>query len=162
MGSFGYRVPCNGTVVAIHVRGFCILTERTDQPVSLPLIIFRQDSAIPMLIYHTTVAECDNEIHSLPGVEYSFGNVSDNSLNIEVTTDEYIAVIFDITRNCSSTGCLFMPAIINESSTHPLLFLQDGEMIDIERASLATNVSLLLSVTIKHKPATHGMQLCLN
>ena len=91
---------------------------------SFPLIIFRQESIVPELIYHTILAECDNKMHSLPGVEYSLGNVSDNNLNIEVTTDEYIAVIVDITRNCSSSGCLFIPAIINESSTHPLLFLK--------------------------------------
>ena len=159
MGSFGFQVPCNGTVVATHVRGFCIHSERTNQPVSFPLIIFRQEGAVPKLTYHTILAECDNKIHSLPGVEYSFGNVSDNGLNIEVTTDEYIAMIVDITRNCSSSGCLFIPALINESSTHPLLFLEDGEVIDIERASLVTNVSLLLSVTIEPSSDTHGMQL---
>ena len=149
-GYFSYLIPCNGTLVAVNATGFCILTERTDQEVSLLLVIYRQDGATSI---HLVPADCDfANRNSVSGIDYSFGSVSDNDLHIPVTSDEILNIGFFTT--CSIDGCQFQPAIINDTSTQMLWFLErDKPVNEVEDFS---NVSLLFSATIQTASKKRG------
>ena len=151
-GYFSYPIPCNGTLVAVNATGFCILTERTHQQVSLLLIIYREDNGIPMATYHVIPADCDlANRNSVTGIDYSFGSVSDNDLNIPVTCDEFLSILFFST--CMD-GCHFQPAIINDASKHMLWFLEYGKPVN--EAKDFSNASLLFSATIDTTIRTKG------
>ena len=155
-GYFGYRITCNGTLVAVHATGFCILTERTLHSVALYLIIYREVNGLPMATLHLIPADCDfANSNSLSGIDYSFGRVSDNKLNIPVTSDDTIAIQSFAT--CGDLQCSFQPAIINDASKHMLLYLEYGEMANETR--ILSNVSLLFSATIIDKSSgTNGTE----
>ena len=147
-GYFSYRIPCNGTLVAVNATGFCILTERTHQQVSLFLIIYREDNGIPMTTRHVIPADCDlAKNNSVSGIDYSFGSVSDNDLNIPVTFDEILGIGYFTT--CDNFSCSFQPALINDPSNHTLLFQESGEQVDVANLKDFSNVSLLFSATIE-------------
>ena len=141
-GYFSYPIPCSGTLVAINATGFCILTERIRQ-VSLVILIYRQNGPSSIEI---VPADCDfANNNSVSGIDYSFGSVSHNDLNIPVTSDEILGVGFFTT--CVDGGCYFQPAIINDTSKHMLSFLESGKPVsEMEDFS---NVSLLFSATIQ-------------
>ena len=143
-GYFSYRIPCNGTLVAVNATGFCILTERTHQQVSLFLIIYREDNSIPMTTLHVIPAECDFVNNSVSGIDYSFGSVSVNELTIPVTSDEFISIVYF--TSCTGSGCFFQPAVINDTSKHMLFFLEYGK--PVEETEIFSNVSLMFSATI--------------
>ena len=147
-GHFGYHIPCNGTLVAVSATGFCILTERTDQHVLLSLFIYREDNGIPLPTTHRITADCEFfKNNSVSGINYSLGSVSDNDLNIPVTSGEFLSIGFFAT--CENFSCSFQPAIINEPSKHTLLFLEFGEKADVANAKVFSNISLLFSATIE-------------
>ena len=147
-GYFSYRITCNGTLVAVNATGFCILTERTHQPVALVLIIYREVNGMPMATLHLIPADCDfANSNSVSGINYSFGSVSNNNLNIPVTSDDFIAL--QLSATCTDIGCYFQPAIINDTSKHMLLYLEYGEPANETRT--LSNVSLLFSATIISK-----------
>ena len=138
-GYFSYPIPCNGTLVAVNATGFCILTERTHQQVSLFLIIYREDNGKPISTQHFIPADCDlAHINSVSGIDYSFGSVSDNDLNIPVTSDAFL-----VFTTCMDEGCNFQPAVINDTSKHMFFYKPVSEAEDY------SNVSLLFSVTIQ-------------
>ena len=147
-GYFGYRIPCSGTLVAVNVTGFCILTERAHQQVSLFLFIYWEENDIPMPIYHHIPADCEfAKNNSVSGIDYSFGSVSVNDLNITVTSDEVLGIGFFTT--CDNFTCSFQPAIINDTRKHPLLFLEFGKEVNGDNVKDPLNVSLLFSATIE-------------
>ena len=147
-GYFGNRIPCNGTLVAVSATGFCILTERTNQQVSLLVAIYREVNGIPMPTYRYLTADCEfAEKNSVSGIDYSFGSVSHNDLNIPVTSDELLSIEFFAT--CENFSCHFQPAIINEPSKHTLLFLEVGKQVNLANSKDFSNVSLLFSATIE-------------
>ena len=146
-GQFGYHIPCNGTLVAVSATGFCILTERTHQHVLLSLFIYREDNGIPLPTTHRITADCEFFKNSVSGIDYSLGSVSDNDLNIPVTSGEFLSIGFFAT--CENFSCSFQPAIINEPSKHTLLFLEFGEKVDVANAKVFSNISLLFSATIE-------------
>ena len=144
-GYFSYPIPCNGTLVAVNATGFCILTERTHQQVSLFLIINREDNGIPISTLHVIPADCDlAKNNSVPGIDYSFGSISHNHLNIPVTSDEFLSIGYFTV--CTGSGCYFQPAVINDISKHMLFFLEYGKPASETEA--ISNVSLLFSATI--------------
>ena len=150
-GYFLYRIPCDGTLVGVNATGFCILTERTHQHVSLLLVIYREDNGIPMTTYPIP-ADCDFvKNNSVSGIDYSFGSVSVNDLNVTVTSDDILGIEFFTT--CDNFTCSFQPAIINDTRKYPLWFLEFGEEENEEDFS---NVSLLFSATIETSSDKRG------
>ena len=147
-GYFGYHIPCSGTLVAVSATGFCIITGRTHQQVSLFLSIYREDNGIPMITYRHITADCEfAKNDSVSGIDYSLGSVSHNDLNIPVTSDEILGVGFF--SKCKNFSCHFQPAIINDASKHILLFLEDGKQVNSANFKDSSNVSLLFSATIE-------------
>ena len=146
-GHFGYHISCNGTIVAVNATGFCVLTERTDKHALLSLIIYREDNGILVPTSHYINIPADCEVfknNSVSGIDYSLGSVSDNDLNIPVTSGEFLSIAFF--TKCKNSSCPFQPAIINEPSKHTLLFLEFGKKADVANTK---NVSLLFSATIE-------------
>ena len=155
-GFFVYRVPCNGTLVAVNATGFCILTGRTHQHVSLFLVIYREDNGIPMPTSHEIPADCEFVKNTTTsGIDYSFGNVSDNDLNIPVNSDELLGIGFY--KSCASSLCTFQPAIINEESNHILSFLEYNKSVNEANLKDSSNVSLLFSATIETSSGKRGI-----
>ena len=147
-GYFVYPISCSGTLVAVNATGFCILTERTHQHVSLLLIIYRENNGTPMPTYHHITADCEfAKNNSVSGIDYSFGSISHNDLNIPVTSDEFLGIGFFAT--CDTFSCYFQPAIINDLSKHTLLFLEFGKEVNEANFNDFSNVSLLFSATIE-------------
>ena len=139
-GDFSYPLPCNGTLVAVNATGFCILTERPHHDVSLVIFIYRENDAVPV---HLVPADCDlANKRSVSGIDYSFGSVSHNDLNIPVTSDEFLSISI-----CNGIKCFFQPAVINDTSKHMLFFLEDGKPVN--ETKKLSNVSLLFSATIE-------------
>ena len=151
-GYFSYLIPCSGTLVAVNATGFCITTGRTHQHVSLLLVIYRQDGAISI---HLVPADCDfANRNSVSEIDYSFGSVSDNDLNIPVTSDEVLSIGFFTT--CID-GCSFQPAIINDTSTQMLWFLERDKPVNETKG--VSNVSLLFSATIQTASEKRGKKI---
>ena len=135
-GEFSYLIPCSGTLVAVNATGFCILTERPHHDVSLVIFIYRENA----VSVHLVPANCDLANRtSVSGLNYSFGSVSHNDLNIPVTSDEFLLI-----SSCTGITCFFQPAVINDTSKHMLFFLEDGKPVNETE-----NVSLLFSATIE-------------
>ena len=154
-GYFVYRIPCNGTLVAVNATGFCILTERTHQQVSIFLIIYREDNGTLISTNRHIPADCEFvKNNSVSGIDYSFGSVSDNDLNIPVTSDDILAIGFFAT--CDNFTCSFQPAIINDTTEYPLLFLEFGEEVNEDNIKDFSNVSLLFSATIETSSDKRG------
>ena len=146
-GYFGYPITCNGTLVAVNATGFCILTERAQQYVALVLISYREVNGIPLPTYHIKQAYCDfANNNSVSGLDYSFGSVSYNNLNIPVTSDELLGI--ELLATCTAVRCNFQPAIINVTSKHKLYFLEYGDAVTENNLKLISNASLLFSATI--------------
>ena len=142
-GYFSYRIPCSGTLVAVNATGFCILTEIAHQVVSLAIFINRKGDATPV---HLITADCDlANSHSVSGIDYSFGSVSHNDLNIPVTSDEILTIGFY--TQCTGRTCFFQPAVINDPSKQTLFFLEGGKPGN--ETEILSNVSLLFSATIE-------------
>ena len=78
---------------------------------------------------------------SLHGLEYYEGTISVENQNIRISAGNHLAIRFD--PNCNNQGCLFQPAIVNESSKHTLYFLDDSFAMEQQ-----TDTSLLFSATI--------------
>ena len=154
-GVFGYRIPCDGTLlVAISATGFCILTERTDQNVSLHLIIYREVNSMPITTYHLIPAECDiANNNSVSGIDYSFGSVSHNNLSIPVTSDNLLLVGIQFLTTCTDE-CSFQPAIINDTSKQMLWFIEMNK--PLHEAEDFSNVSLLFTATIQTASEKRG------
>ena len=153
-GYFSYRIPCSGTLVAVNATGFCILTERIHQEVSLVILIYRQNGASSSI--ELVPADCDlANNNSVSGIDYSFGNVSNNDLNIPVTSDEVLSIGFF--TKCMDGGCYFQPAIINDTSKHMLSFLESGKPVN--EVEDFFNVSLLFSATIQTASEKGGKKL---
>ena len=154
-GYFGYQIPCNGTLVAVNATGFCILTGRTHQQVSILLAIYREENGIPMPTYRHITADCEFAKNgSVTGIDYSLGSVSHNDLNIPVTSDELLSIEFFAT--CANFSCNFQPALINEPSKHTLFFLEDGKQVSLANLKDFSNISLLFSATIKTSSDKRG------
>ena len=151
-GYFLYPIPCNGTLVAVNATGFCILTERTNQQVSLVILINRKDDATSTPA-HLIPADCDfANRNSVSGIDYSFGSISNNDLNIPVTSDEILSVGFH--TMCIGRSCFFQPAVINDTSKHMLFFLEDGKPGN--ETEILSNVSLLFTATIEISNGKQG------
>ena len=158
-GYFGYPIPCNGTLVAVNATGFCIITERTDQQVSLLLAIYREENGIPVPTYRYITADCEFvKNNSISGIHYSFGSISHNDLNIPVTSDEVLGIGFF--AKCKSS-CHFQPAIINDPSKHTLLFQKFHEELNKANFKDFSNVSLLFSATIETTDDKRGKKTTL-
>ena len=135
-GYIPHHIPCSGTLVAVNATGFCILTERTHQEVSLAILLNPKDDTQPV---HLIKADCDfAKIHSVPGIDYSFGSVSHNDLNIPVTSDEVLTI--GLSTRCTGRSCFFQPAV---TSKH----MEDGKPGN--ETEIFTNVSLLFTATIE-------------
>ena len=149
-GYFAYPIPCDGTLVAVSATGFCILTERThEQHFALLLIIYREDNGKPKPAFHVIPADCDfANNNSVSGIDYSFGSISDNDLNIPVNSDEILGFGFFTSCDNSST-CAFQPAITNDPSKHTLLFLEFDKPPKEDNFKDFSNISLLFSATIE-------------
>ena len=149
-GYFSYLIPCSGTLVAVNATGFCILTERTHKEVSLLFVIYRENDAVSV---HLVPADCDfANRNSVSEIDYSFGSVSDNDLKIPVISDEVLGIGFFTT--CSIDGCPFQPAIINNTSTQMLWFIERDKPVN--EAKDISNVSLLFSATIQTASEKRG------
>ena len=155
-GYFGYPITCNGTLVAVSATGFCILTERTHQHVGLVVIIYREVNGLQMPTIRVIPADCDfANSNSVSGIDYTLGSVSDNNLNIPVTSDEILAI--ELLTTCTAVRCYFQPSIINDTSKHMLYFLEYGEPVNESRT--LSDVSLLFSATIISKSSgTNGRE----
>ena len=134
-GHFSYPLPCNGTLVAVNATGFCILTGRPHHDVSLVIFINRENA----VSVHLIPASCDSNRSSVSGLDYSFGSVSHNDLNIPVTSNDFLLI-----SRCTGRMCFFQPAVINDASKHMLFFLEDGKPVNETE-----NVSLLFSAKIE-------------
>ena len=67
---------------------------------------------------------------SLVNIDYYEGYVSADDLSIMVDAGGYLSIGFD--PKCSEFGCLFQPAIVNETSSHVLEFFgPSDEKIDL-------------------------------
>ena len=139
---YPYPIPCTGIITTFTASGFCIVNGRTDQNVSLRLKIVtstQSDKAFHQV--KNMAAECGNStMNSSSGIEYSFGTVFRESLNIPVSSGDYLGFEF----TCSEKHCFFQTAIVNDTGKN----LYDGEKKPL------SNVSLLFSATISE---TSGM-----
>ena len=154
-GYFVYPITCTGTLVAVNATGFCILTERTDQQVSLLVAVYREVNGIPVPTYRHITADCEFvKNNSVSGIDYSLGTISDNNLNIPVIPGEFLS--FGVFTTCDSFSCSFQPAIINDPSNHTLLFLESDEEVDVTNLKDFSNVSPLFSATIKTSSEKRG------
>ena len=141
---YPYPIPCTGIITTFTASGFCIVTGRTDQNVSLRLIVTSTQSDREFHQVKNMAAECGNStINSSSGIEYSFGTVFRESLNIPVSSGDYLGFEF----TCSEKHCFFQTAIVNDTGKN--LYIPK----DVETLS---NVSLLFSATISE---TSGMFL---
>ena len=135
-----YHISCNGTLVSINARGFC---GKTNQIVALLLYVaqFQNETLVSSTPYFRQ-AVCDTSTTiSLHRLEYHKGTISVENENIQISAGNHLGIRFD--TNCSDLGCLFQPAIVNESSKHTLYFLDDSFAMEQQ-----TNTSLLFSATI--------------
>ena len=136
-GYFSYPITCNGTLVSINARGFCL---KTHQSVKLLIetVQFR-DEEPTRNIRHFIDAECNSSTTlSFNGSDYYWGNVNVENQKIQVLAGEFLGIRFD--PNCAELGCLFQPAIVNDSSEHTLLFVNDSYI-----PTPQTHISLLFS-----------------
>ena len=157
-GYFSYPIPCSGTLVAVSATGFCILTERTDQQVSLLLAVYRESNGIPMPTYRHITADCEfSKKNSVSGIDYSLGSVTVNDLNIPVIPGEFLSIDFFAT--CENFSCHFQPAIINNPSKHTLLFLESDDQVDVANLKDFSNFSLLFSATIETSSDKRGKNM---
>ena len=149
-GYISYLIPCSGTLVAVDATGFCTF-QKTHQEVSLAILLNPKDDTQPV---HLIKADCDfTNISSLSdGMDYSFGSVSHNDLNIPVTSDEVLTI--GLYTRCTGRSCYFQPAVINDISKHMLFFLEDGKPVN--ETVILSNVSLLFSATIEISNGKQG------
>ena len=91
---------------------------------------------------HYIRAVCDTSTTIfLHGLEYYKGTISVENQTIRISAGNHLGIRFD--SNCNNQGCLFQPAIVNESSKHTLYFLNDSFAMERQ-----TDTSLLFSATI--------------
>ena len=83
--------------------------------------------------------ECDGS--KINGTNYYAGNISLDNVGISVASGNRLSVRF--TSSCENTGCLFLPAIVNETGNYSLIFF-DNKIMPVDIGS----ISLLFSATI--------------
>ena len=144
-------ISCNGTIVSVTANGFCVLTRRTDQTVSLRLRIYQlQDNEF--ILRGDPIARIDAYCNSSTatttssGIEYSIGSVSAKCINIPVTAGDFLAVRFN--RNCIRDICLFQPAIVSNNDTQIMYGRVMGPQINETEFQINSNFSLFLSAKI--------------
>ena len=144
-GFFTYPISCTGTLVSINARGFC---RKTNKSVKLFIgtVQFADETfnltTLTRIGQHFIEAECDTST-TIPESEYYRGTINVDNQKILVLEGEFLGVRFN--PNCTEDSCLFQPAIVNETSEHILLFVDDN--FDLEQQ---THTSLLFSATCKY------------
>ena len=121
-GYFSYPITCNGILVSINARGFC---RKTNQSVKLLIETVQfLDGELTRNTRHFIDAECNSSTtFSFNGLEYYWGIINVENQKIQVLAGEFLGIRFD--PNCADV-CLFQPAIVNDSSEHTLLFINDS------------------------------------
>ena len=144
-------ISCNGTIVSVTANGFCILTGRTDQTVSLRLYIYQmQDNEF--LRRENKNANIDAHCNSSTttttssGIEYSIGSVSAECINIPVTAGDFLAV--RVNSACNKQRCFLQPAIVSDNGTQIMRSRVTGPHIYLTEFQIDSNFSFLLSAKI--------------
>ena len=121
-GYFSYSITCNGILVSINARGFC---RKTSQSVKLLIETVQiQNDELTRNARHFIDAECNSSTtFSFNGSDYYWGNINVENQKIQVLAGEFLGIRYD--PNCADV-CFFQPAIVNESSEHTLLFVNDS------------------------------------
>ena len=145
-------ISCNGTIVSVTANGFCILTGRTDQIVSLRLYIYQMQDNELFLRRENEIANIDAECNgstittTSSGIEYSIGSVSAECINIQVTAGDFLAV--RVNSACTKKRCFLQPAIVSDNGTHIMRSRVTGTHIYLTDFQIDSNFSFLLSAKI--------------
>ena len=157
-GFFAYRVSCDGMITSIRADGFCYRSDESTGASVVLLVFVTQEGEDPLTSADTIEfidAECDTS--PIPGFDnYYRGHIDANISESEfrVSSGDLLGLKYGLL--CSSDSCLFLPALVNERSSHGLMFYDKLILRDIGQVSLqfsATIISgkLIYTMCIKNK-----------
>ena len=135
-GYFTYPISCDGTITSVSSYGFCF---NSMSVVLLLIVTTLHDGGAATHAYHPLPVECVGS--KINGTDYYAGNISLDNVGISVSSGNVLSVRF--TSSCVSHGCLFLPAIANETGNYSLIFYNES-IIPSENVSF----SLFFSATI--------------
>ena len=128
-GYFTYPISCDGTITSVSSYGFCF---NSMSVVLLLIVTTLHDGGAATHAYHPLPVECDGS--KINGTDYYAGNVSLGNVGIRVSSGNGLSVRF--ASSCVSHGCLFLPAIANETGNYSLIFYNES-IIPSEKVSFS-------------------------